>query len=152
MKTLAITLFALAIFGLTACNQQPAVHEVLDDQESREDVYKTIVNDEDMMVEFMNVMQDNQHAMMMMQGNEHMMSGMMNRENMMEMMSVYMNDSTACEHLTDSMMVHRRTMNMMLEKMHEQGMMNQECMEETSKKVEKMTPPQYDFGNIRHWH
>ncbi|MDZ7742480.1 MAG: hypothetical protein U5Q03_12200 [Bacteroidota bacterium] len=63
-----------------------------------------------------------------------------------------MNDSLACDYLTDSMMVHRKTMNMMLDKMHNAGIMDQQSTKKAKKKVKEITPPQYDFSKVRHWH
>ena len=152
MKTLIITLTGIILIAATACNQKNDPGKDLDNATYRNEVFQTIINDHQMMTEFMEELQHNGHGMMMMQENEQMMPGVMNRESMMEMMPVYMNDSIACEYLTDSIMVHRKTMEMMLNKMHAAGIMDQQSMEKAKRKVKESTVPQFDFGKVRHWH
>jgi DNA-binding MarR family transcriptional regulator len=59
-----------------------------------------------------------------------------------------MNDSVACDQLTDSMMTHQGMMHMMLDKMHSTGMINKS----TKEQAEKRFVQQNDFDKVRHWH
>jgi small nuclear ribonucleoprotein (snRNP)-like protein len=138
---LVITIIGMLI--ITACNSKTDVVSTLDNSENRKEIYSAIMNDHQMMTEFMEMM--NEHAMMMMKEG-HMMSG--NLEGMDDMISLYMNDSIACDQLTDSMMIHQGMMYMMLDKMHSKGMIDKS----TKKEVEQQFVQQYDIDKIRHWH
>jgi len=152
MKTFVITIFAVVMLGFTACNQQSNVKDLLSNPETRNEIYSTITNNHQMMMEFMDIAKDSKHAMMMIQEDEFFESEMMNMENMKKTADMFMQDSLACDHLTDNMMGNREVMNMILRKMHKQGMMDKNSMQESMKKVEQKTVPQYDFSKVRHWH
>ena len=148
MKTLWITLSAIAILAFAGCNQRTEVNEMLDDPRTRNEIYSEIVNNHQLMTEFMKKIRSNEHGMTMMEGYDR---GMMDMENMHETASMFMQDSVACDHLTDSIMNHHEVMEMMLNKMHNRGFMDKECMEESKEKLENAGLPEFDFGNIRHW-
>ncbi|MGM0551071.1 MAG: hypothetical protein ACQESW_08330 [Bacteroidota bacterium] len=97
------------------------------------------MNDNQMMAEFMEMTNENEHAMNMMSDNQREMKAMI---------SVYMNDSVACDQLTDRMMTHQGMMHMMLDKMHSTGMNNKS----TKEQAEKRFVQQNDFDKVRHWH
>lgn len=149
MKALWITISAIALLAFAGCNQKNEVKEMLNDPLTRENIYSEIIHDHQLMTEFMEKMRSNEHAMMMMEGYDQRM---MNMENMRETASMFMHDSIACDHLTDSIMNHREVMEMMLNKMHNRGFMDKECMEESIEELEHAGLPEFDFGNIRHWH
>lgn len=153
MKTFVISIFTVAMLGLAGCNQQSTtVKDLLNDPEKRTEIYSTISANHQMMMEFMNAVHNNEHAMMMIQEDEILMAAGMSMDNMRETTAMFMQDSLACDHLTDNMIANREVMKMMLNKMYGQGMMDKNSMQETMKKVEKKTKPQYDFSKIRHWH
>ena len=145
MKNYLLTLAIIGILIITACNTKTEVTNALDNSESRKEIYSTIINDHQMMTEFMEMTNENDNAMMMMKGNQ-MMS--VNHKEMKDMIPVFMNDSVACNQLTDSMMIHQGMMNMMLDKMHAKGMID----ENTKEQAEKRFVQQNDFDKIRHWH
>ena len=77
------------------------------------------------MIEFMDAMQTNDHAMQMMQGDQKMMSHMMKGEGMQMMMK----DSTTMTNMMQNMMKNGKMMGKMMQMMHEKGMMGEDCME-----------------------
>ena len=72
-----ITLFTVNVLG-----QKGDVKTLLENRESREDVFNTILNDPNLMTEFMNRMSGNAHAMAMMRGNQTMMQNLQEGYNM----------------------------------------------------------------------
>ncbi|MFO8234949.1 MAG: hypothetical protein R6U04_06075 [Bacteroidales bacterium] len=145
MKNYLLTLAIIGILIFTACNTKTEVPNALDEPENRKEIYSTIMNDHQMMTEFMEMTNESEHAMMMMEGNQ-MMSG--NHKAKEDMISVYMKDSTACDQLTDSIMIHQGMMYMMLDKMHSKGMID----ENTKEQAEERFVQRSDFDKIRHWH
>ena len=116
MKTRITSILLLAgLFLLVACSSP---EQVLQNEQSRQQLYESIASDREMMQEFMNVAMSDQHAPMMhdmmMADSTRMMHMMQNQPQMRQfMMSGMMRDS--------QMMGH------MMEMMHQQGMMADEC-------------------------
>ena len=106
MKTLLIVLSAVGLLSLNSCKQETNTQALMENPETRTEVFNAISKNHDYMTEFMESMHDNQHAMQMMQGNKKMMSSMMQGEGMQMMMK-------------DSTMMH--------------SMMSEDCMESCSK-------------------
>lgn len=119
MKTLLIVLSAVGLLSLNSCKQETNTQALMENPETRTEVFNAISKNHDYMTEFMESMHDNQHAMQMMQGNKKMMSSMMQGEGMQMMMK----DSTMMHSMMDGMM----------KMMHEKGMMSEDCMESCSK-------------------
>ncbi|MBW6537524.1 MAG: hypothetical protein K0B11_21125 [Mariniphaga sp.] len=138
MKNYLLTLAFIGILIITACNTKTDVTNALDNSESRKEIYSTILNDHQMMNEFMEMMNENKHDMMM----------QVNHKEINDMISVFMNDIVACDQLTDSMMTHQGMMHMMLDKMHSKEMIDKNTKEQTEKRLDQ----QYDFSKVRHWH
>lgn len=138
MKNYLLTLATIGILIITACNTKTDVTNALDNSENRKEIYSTILNDHQMMNEFMDMMNENKHDMMM----------QVNHKEINDMISVFMNDSVACDQLTDSMMTHQGMMYMMLDKMHSKEIIDKNTKEETEKRLDR----QYDLSKLRHWH
>jgi len=129
MKTLLIVLSAVGLLSLNSCKQETNTQALMENPETRTEVFNAISKNHDYMTEFMESMHDNQHAMQMMQGNKKMMSSMMQGEGMQMMMK----DSTMTHSMMDGMMNDGKMMGTMMKMMHEKGMMSEDCMESCSK-------------------
>ena len=129
MKTLLIVLSAVGLLSLNSCKQETNPQALMENPETRTEVFNAISKNHDYMTEFMESMHDNQHAMQMMQGNKKMMSSMMQGEGMQMMMK----DSTMMHSMMDGMMNDGKMMGTMMKMMHEKGMMSEDCMESCSK-------------------
>ena len=129
MKTLLIVLSAVGLLSLNSCKQETNTQALMENPETRTEVFNAISKNHDYMTEFMESMHDNQHAMKMMQGNKKMMSSMMQGEGMQMMMK----DSTMMHSMMDGMMNDGKMMGTMMKMMHEKGMMSEDCMESCSK-------------------
>lgn len=129
MKALTIILSMIGLVSLNSCTQETNPQAVLENPETRTEVFNDIAQNDDYMTEFMESMHDNQHAMQMMQGNKKMMSSMMQGEGMQMMMK----DSTMMHSMMDGMMNDGKMMGTMMKMMHEKGMMSEDCMESCSK-------------------
>lgn len=72
MKTIAIIFSMLTFFALSSNAQSKKVAKIMDNPEARIEVYNNIMNNHELMLEFMEIMKGNDHATMMMQnGNLH---------------------------------------------------------------------------------
>jgi len=129
MKTLLIVLSAVGLLSLNSCKQETNTQALMENPETRTEVFNAISKNHDYMTEFMESMHDNQHAMQMMQGNKKMMSSMMQGEGMQMMMK----DSTMMHSMMDGMMNDGKMMGTMMKMMHEKGMMSEDCIESCSK-------------------
>jgi hypothetical protein len=129
MKTLLIVLSAVGLLSLNSCKQETNTQALMENPETRTEVFNAISKNHDYMTEFMESMHDNQYAMQMMQGNKKMMSSMMQGEGMQMMMK----DSTMMHSMMDGMMNDGKMMGTMMKMMHEKGMMSEDCMESCSK-------------------
>lgn len=110
MKALTIILSMIGLVSLNSCTQETNPQAVLENPETRTEVFNDIAQNDDYMTEFMENMHNNPQAMQMMQGNKKMMSSMMQGEGMQMMMK----DSTMMHSMMDGMM----------KMMHEKGMMS----------------------------
>jgi hypothetical protein len=129
MKTILIVLSAVGLLSLNSCKQETNTQALMENPETRIEVFNAISKNHDYMTEFMESMHDNQHAMQMMQGNKKMMSSMMQGEGMQMMMK----DSTMMHSMMNGMMNDGKMMGTMMKMMHEKGMMSEDCMESCSK-------------------
>ena len=68
MKTLAIIIAMMTLFSLNSMGQSNNVNKILQDPESRGEVINTILNNNQMMNEFIQQMNENQQAMTMCRG------------------------------------------------------------------------------------
>ena len=124
MKKSIVLLLLIALFTLSNCNQKPDVNNLLENQESRTEIYKAIADNHDYLIEFMDSIHNNQNAMKSIRQNNMMMCKMM------------MKDSTLMK--SDS------TMNcMMLQK----RMMNHDCMQTCMKMKNDTTMMKCKMGD-----
>ncbi|SRX55081.1 hypothetical protein [Aequorivita sp. CIP111184] len=129
MKTLAIILSTIGLLSLNSCKQETDPQSLMDNPETRSEVFNTITQNDDYMAEFMESMPDNQHTMQMMQGNKKMMGSMMKGEGMQMMMK----DSTMMRSMMNGMMNDGKMMGTMMKMMHQKGMMSEDCMKSCKK-------------------
>lgn len=130
MKKIALFSLAAALLLWIGCGQQADVNSVLKNAESKDKVFSAILEDHELMTEFMTKMMSNEHAMMMMKGNHDMMGKMMDGGNMMQMM----NDSPDMMHnMMSGMMKDGQMMGHMMQMMNQEGMMSNECMQSCTK-------------------
>lgn len=104
----------LLIFGfiiLSSCTQKTDVTALLNDTDTRSEIFTEIAGNHDLMMSFMETMQANDHAMQMMQGNQMMMGHMM-KGNGMQMM-----------------MKNSAMMGNMMQMMSKEGFISNECMQ-----------------------
>ncbi len=106
MKKTGLLLLAGTALLWMSCGQQANVKTLLSNQDSKEQIFETIVSDHGLMTEFMGKMMGDEHAMMMIKGDHDMMN------------------ATMSEMMKDGQM-----MGDMMKMMHEQGMMSTECMQ-----------------------
>jgi len=138
MKNYLLTLAIIGTLIITACNTKTDETNALDNSENRKEIFSTILNDQQMMNEFMDMMNENKHDMKM----------QINHKETNDMISMFMSDSVACDQLTDSMMTHKGMMHMMLDKMYSKEMIDKNTKEQTEKRLDQ----QFDLSNVRHWH
>ena len=121
-------LFSLATIALLlmGCTQQADVSTMLNNAETKDKVFSAILDDHEMMTEFMNKMMSNEHAMMMMQGNKDMMGMMMKGGDMMQMMQ---GNPEMMHNMMNSMMKDGNMMAHMMQMMNQEGMMSDECLQ-----------------------
>lgn len=128
MKALTIILSMIGLVSLNSCTQETNPQAVLENPETRTEVFNDIAQNDDYMTEFMENMHNNPQAMQMMQGegmqmmikDSTMMKNMMDNKPMMNsMMNRMINDG--------------KMMGTMMKMMHEKGMMSEDCMESCSK-------------------
>ena len=121
MKTIMIMISMVTFLSFNSLGQNKEITKLLNNQETRKELFSAIQNDHELMTDFMQNAKGNQHAMMMMGQNGQMMGqngqmGMNNKQQMMgqsdmmnmmhnnpEMMGMMMNNMiSACA--TDSVM------------------------------------------------
>jgi hypothetical protein len=129
MRTTAIILLAIGLINLSSCNQKTDPNAMLENTDSRMELFDAIANNHNYMTEFMDNMQDNDHAMQMMHGNQKMMGNMMQGGGMQMMVK----DSMMMKNMMQSMMKDGKMMGNMMKMMHEKGMMGEDCMESCKK-------------------
>ena len=80
MKKSIALLLLIVLFTLSNCNQKPDVNNLLENQESRTEVYKAIVDNHDYLMEFMDSIHNNQNAMKSIRQNNKMMCKLMMKD------------------------------------------------------------------------
>ena len=73
MKRLAIIISMTAFVAFSSFSQDTGARELLSKQDTKTEIFKTILNDHQLMTEFMEAMQENEHAMAMMKERNQMM-------------------------------------------------------------------------------
>lgn len=132
------TLFFLLVATLSSCQQQKDVNTMLENDDTRNEIFNTIISDHEYSQELMVKMMEDNHTKMMMKGNGDMMNMMIsdnadmkammkeNPEMMHGMMSNMMNmadsDSSMCAHMMTMMKDKPNMMEQMTDMMHKEGM------------------------------
>lgn len=136
MKKTLLPLLSLVLLCVSGCQQSDNVQEMLRDEAERQQVYSTILEDEQMRNELMAVMRDQNMGAGMMRGG--MMqggmigdtSGMVNlhrqqvQQHMKQMMTLCDSDTVACNEMARLMLQHPGMMNSMMQRMQQRGMMD----------------------------
>lgn len=115
---------AIGLISLTSCEQKTDTNALLENSETRMELFDAIGSNQNYMTEFMGNMQGNDHAMQMMQGNQKIMGTMMKGQGMQMML----NDSIMSMNMMQSMMKDGKMMNHMMQIMHKEGMISEDCM------------------------
>ena len=118
MKTQVIILIAIGLLSLNSCNQKTDPNAMLENSETRTELFNTITSNHDYMTEFMKNMRGNNHAMQMMQGQG---------------MKIMMKDSM----MMMNMMKDGNMMVKMMKMMHKKGMMSEDCMQSCMNMMEE---------------
>ena len=125
MKRLIMVIPILGFITLGGCSQKIEVSKLLDNSETRSEIFEAIASDHDRMTSFMESMQGNEHAMQMIQGN-HMMMGNRMKGGGMHMM---MKDSMMMNNIMGNMIKNEKMMGKMIQMMNHEGIMSNECMQ-----------------------
>lgn len=143
MKTLTIIFSMVAFIAFSGYSQSADIKGLLDKPETRAEIFNTILNNHELMTEFMKNMKGNEHAMMMMEEDSKMMGHdgetemkeghqMMDHAKMMEMCK---QDSVMCCNMANMMTGNPEMMQMKMQKMKLKGMMRMKgCMQMMHKK------------------
>ena len=131
MKTLIMIISILRFITLSSCTQRIDVRKLLDNSETRSDIFEAIANDHEQMTSFMESIKSNKHAMQMMQGNYMMMGNMMKGSGMHMMMK----DSMMMHNMMGNIMKNEKMMGNMIQMMNNEGMMSSECMQDMMKTI-----------------
>lgn len=125
MKTLAIIFSIVGIITLNSCGPKTDSSAILENPETRTEIFTAIADNHDYMAEFMENMQNSEHAMQMMEGNENMMGN--------NGMQTMMKDSLMMHSMMGEMMQNGEMMANMMKMMKENGMMSEECVQSCTK-------------------
>jgi len=158
MKTITFIFLLMPFWTLNNLAQNTDVTGLLDKPETRTEIFNTILNDHQLMMEFMNAMKKNDHAMMMMKENSSIMGDdskgdmeMGDEHHMMRMMMDSMmvmceQDSIMCNEMIDMMSEHPHMIQMSMQKIKEKSMM------EPSGKMKMMESKAPEESNEHHHH
>ena len=150
MKTITIFITMLTVLVFNVNGQNADVKSLLDNQETRTEIFNAIAEDHQLMMDFMQVAKENEHGAMMMRNTEnHQMkkieskeSGMMHKNDehqMMEMMKdnpemmqkmmgnmmeMCKKDTVMRNQMINMMTEHPEMMKMCMQKMKEKGTMD----------------------------
>ena len=88
MKTLALIISMMTLLTFNSMGQSKKINKLLDKPETRNEIFKTILNNQELTADFMKAMKGNKKAMMAMKKNHQMMgqNGKMEMKNTHQMM------------------------------------------------------------------
>jgi len=130
MKTLVIILSAIGLLSLNSCKQETDPQALMENPETRTEVFNTIMENQDYMTELMSQMQNSEQAIQMMQGNKKMMGSMMQGEGVQMMM---MDNKQMRHSMMSRMMNEEKMMGPMMIMMQKKGIMSEDCMQSSMK-------------------
>ena len=138
MKKSILLFLVVGMLTMYSCNQKPDVNKMLENQETKNEIFNAITENHDYMMGFMETMQNSEHAIQMMQENKMMkgkrMQMMMSDSTMMKNM---MGNKNIMMNMMRQMMTDTTQMNTMMQMMHQKGMMSNECMQSCRKMMNK---------------
>ncbi len=82
MKTTTLLISMITLFTFNVLGQGSNVKALLENRDTREEIFSIILNDHNLMMEFMDQMNGNEHAMAMMRGNHKMMMNLQEESQM----------------------------------------------------------------------
>ncbi|QGY45846.1 hypothetical protein GM418_19855 [Maribellus comscasis] len=115
MKSISIIFSMFLFFALSSTAQSKKVARIMDNPETRSEIFNNIMNDHELMLEFMEMMKGNEHATMMMQNGNLHNGGMNAKKGMAE---------TKCNHQIGD---HANSMGMMKDNPEMKTAMMEEC-------------------------
>ena len=139
MKAITILISMFTVFVYNVNGQNTDVKGLLDNQETRTEIFNTIAGDHQMMMDFMKVAMENEHGAMMEMNSEHQMMEMNSEHQMMDMikdnpemmqkmmgnmMQMSEKDTAMRSQMANMMTEYPEMMKMCMQKMKEKGMMN----------------------------
>lgn len=133
MKTKILIIAVFGLMTLLSCAQKKDVNAMLENENTRNEIFSSISENPEYMSDFRNYMQEHNMGSGMMKGSMNGMknsgNGMMNGGGMMTMQ-----DSTA---MMNSFMNNPRMMSNMIQMMHTRGMMSDDCMNKAMANMQK---------------
>jgi hypothetical protein len=118
MKTVTLFFLTIGLLTLNSCNQKTDTNTMLENSETKTEIFNAIANNHALMTEFMENMQSSEHGMQMMQGNG---------------MQMMIKDSMIMKNMMQSMIKDGKMMSKMMKMMHQEGMMDDDCMQSSMK-------------------
>jgi transcription initiation factor TFIID subunit TAF12 len=147
MKNLSLLFLSLGSIILGGCNQKTDVNAMLQNPETKTELFNAISSSHDNMMAFMASIQNNEHAMQMMQNDQQMMGNMMHGGGMQmimqdsdmkqKMMEQMMGDKDMMNTMMANMSKNGAMMGNMMQMMTENGLMSKACMESSMKMMDK---------------
>ncbi|QYA26463.1 hypothetical protein G3I01_13455 [Gramella sp. MT6] len=129
-RDVLIIVVAAGLMLLLGCNQKQEVTSMLENEETRTEIFSSISDNPEYLKSFRNYMQVHHgNSQMIMDGS---MKGMNRRGGMMNM-----KDSTA---MMQSFMNNPQMMSNMIQMMHTKGMMNDDCMKQAMSHMDENMP------------
>lgn len=154
MKTLILVILVIFTLSFNGYSQTTKANQLLENKEVRNETFNAIMNNHELMTDFIQAMKGNEHAMMMMKGNDQMMNNdgkagmdqehsMMDHEKMMgmmkenpemmqkmmgNMMDMCEKDSIMCNTMVDNITQHPEIMKTMMKKMDGKSQMKMDNM------------------------
>lgn len=144
MKKNFIVFSGIVLFLLNSCTQETNVQPMLQNAKIRNEVFKAITEDHELMAAFMGKMQESDHVIQMMKGDKKMMKMIMGAKGM-QMTDKMENHQT----IMKEMMNDGEMMGKMMKMMNEKGMMNEECMQSC---MQMMADKGMDMDNMNENH
>jgi len=133
MKTITMIFLLMSFWALNSFSQNEDVTGLLGKPETRTEIYRAILNDHQLMMEFMNEMKSSDHAMMMMKENASGKEPAGNTEMgdsaqmMGNSMGICKMDSTMCQGMANMTGEHPNMMQMCMQSMKENDKMAPGC-------------------------
>ncbi len=123
----------LAFSAFSGFSQNADVKELLDKPETRTEIFNTILENPEFMMEFMKSMKSNEHAMMMMKEGGKM-KGLDAKVAMKGDHQMTGTNMEMCSKMASMMAENPEMKQMMEQKMKQKGMINKDCCSQMTKK------------------